>query len=924
MKRAGELSSNTGATIVGLRARNTERSNYTTFSWKKRPVRLKKIVSRMKQPRVLFVLGLLAIAALGFSVHYYTVLSAEIDSRLKGGFFDNSVGIFTSPFKVSVGDRLSKDELVGYLKAAGYQETSQQDDAASSRFRVKGDAVEIIPAKLVSAELGLVPVRIEIDKSDRVAALTSTETGKRVDSAGIEGELLASVRGDNRRKKIEVSFAEIPEHLRHAVLAVEDRRFFSHNGIDWRGIARALRADLDQGGIVQGGSTITQQLIKNAFLSSDRTIGRKLKEAAMAVILESRLSKEEIFTIYCNDVYLGQSGTFAVHGFGEAAQVYFEKNISDLTLGESAFLAGLIHAPNRYSTNRDLQRAIERRNIVLDSMTATEAVTADEAARAKAEPLKVKTAAPAGDYGTNYFIDYVQRFLEQRYGDAGPLQQRVYTTMDPRLQRAAFEAVTRQTGRLEKSFAKSARKGSAQPKLQAALVALDAHTGEVLAMVGGRDYNESQLNRATDARRQPGSTFKPFVYAAALGMRSYTPATLISDRPQTFSFDGGRAEYKPSNYHGAYSNRDVTLREALTRSLNIPAVELAMRVGLGNISDLAQECGMERPRAYPSMALGASEVTPLELAASYTAFANEGLALRPVPVKNVADSRKVSRVSAQGTRVFSPQVAYLLTNLMQSVVDSGTASQVRASGIKGAVAGKTGTSNDGWFVAYTPNMVCVVWVGFDDNTDLRLKASDSALPIWTDFMKEALELRPALGGDNFSRPGGIVTAEIDPTTGFLATPDCEERRQEIFISGTQPYATCSHDSFSDEELLAASYDGTGEPSDVLSSGYGKVTLTICAESGRLASGYCPRTKSVEFETGSEPLDLCSGDGHAGGARDGARSDAGDDAVTAALPVSTVSPVSTILTDRAAKKRAPVKGREPLKPDSGRLKPGEQQ
>ncbi len=920
MKRASESSSSTTATIIGSRTRRPE---YATFAWKKSPVSLRRIVSRIKQPRVLFVLGLLAIVTLGFSVHYYTVLSSEIDSRLKGGFLDNSVGIFTSPFKVNTGDRLSMDELVGYLKAAGYQEATPGDTASSSTFRVKANAVEIVPDKLISAELGLIPVRIEIDKSDRVAALTSTVTGKRVESTGIQGELLASVRGDDRRKKIEVRFSDIPEHLRQAVLAVEDRRFFSHNGIDWRGIARALQADLSQGGIVQGGSTITQQLIKNSFLSSDRTFGRKLKEAAMAVILESRLSKEEIFTIYCNDVYLGQTGTFAVHGFGEAAQVYFEKDISELTLGESAFLAGLIHAPNRYSTNRDSQRAIERRNVVLDSMLATEAVTEAEAARAKAEPLRIKTAAPAVDYGANYFIDYVQRFLDQRYGDAGPLQQRVYTTMDPRLQRAAFEAVTRQTEKLEKSFAKSARKGIAPPKLQAALVALDSHTGEVLAMVGGRDYNESQLNRATDARRQPGSTFKPFIYAAALGMRSYTPASLISDRPQTFSFDGGRAEYKPSNYHGAFSNRDVTLREALTRSLNVPAVELAMRVGLGNISDLVEECGMQRPQAYPSMALGASEVTPLELAAGYTAFANAGLALRPVPVKNVADNsasggRKTGKVVAQGTRVFTPQVAYLLTNLMQSVVDSGTASAVRASGLKGAIAGKTGTSNDGWFVAYTPNMVCVVWVGFDDNTDLRLKASDSALPIWTGFMKEAMELRTDLGGDSFTRPAGIVTAEIDPTTGFVATPECAERRQEIFISGTEPYATCTHDMYSDEDLLAASYDAAGDQIDSSSHGYGTVSLTICAESGRLASSYCARTRTIEFDIGSEPLEMCSGDAHAGRGDSG-----GETEMSPASSDSTVSPASLLPTGRAAKKRPPLPGLDAPKRELQNPKPNDQ-
>jgi penicillin-binding protein 1B len=503
-------------------------------------------------------------------------------------------------------------------------------------------------------------------------------------------------------------------------------------------------------------------------------------------------------------------------------------------------------------------------------MAETATITREQAEAAKNEPLQIAKRQTGNDYGASYFIDYAQRFVDERYGKKGALsRQRIFTTMDPRLQRAAHEAVTRQTSKLDKLYARPMRKGEQPERVQAALVALDAHTGEVVAMVGGRSYDESQLNRATDAKRQPGSTFKPFVYASALGMRSYTAASLISDTPQTFKYDGGRSEYKPTNYHGGFTNRNVTLREALARSLNVPAVELAMRVGLSNIADLAQNCGLERPRPYPSMALGASEVTPLELAGAYTAFANDGTALRPTPVKSVIGIDKNGmneKVSAVGTRVFSPQVAYLMTNLMQSVVDTGTAAKVRAMGFKGAVAGKTGTSNDGWFVGYTPSLVCAVWVGFDDNKDLRLKASDAALPLWVDFMNQALDLRPELGGSSFTRPGGIVTVDIDPATGLVASEECSEHRQEIFISGTEPLATCSHQTSEDESLVAGLDQQDSTRPDEEEVSYGSVNLEVCSDTGLLASSSCPRVIKRSFEIGKEPLGTCRGDLHAGTAR----------------------------------------------------------
>jgi penicillin-binding protein 1B len=831
------------------------------------PARLKSFANAVAQPGVLLVLGLIAISFSVMLIYYYSKFASEIDARLQGSL-DNSVGILTAPIKVAVGDRLPINDLIDYLRRAGYQQRSEAvDENLAGSFEVDGNALLVFPGD-TSIQAGLAPVAIQVDKNERVVSLTSPTTGERLSSASVEGELLASVRDGERRKKIRIQFSDIPENLRNAIVAAEDRRFFSHKGIDWHGIMRALKTDISQGEFAQGGSTLTQQIIKNDFLTPDRTLSRKLKEALMAIILESRLTKEQIFAFYCNDVYLGQSGTYAVNGFAQAAQVYFDKDLNDLTLSESAFLAGLTCAPNRYSPHRDLARAVERRNTVLDAMAETEAITREGAERAKAEPLEIKKHEIEDDDGVSYFIDYVQRFADSRLG-AGRVssQQQITTTIDPRLQHAAYTAVKRQTAQLDKLYARSARKNDQSRPVQAALVALDAHTGEVLAMVGGRSYDESQLNRATDSKRQPGSAFKPFVYATALSSRAFTAASTLSDTPQSFSYDGGRSQYKPSDYHGGFTNRDVTLREALTRSLNVPAVQLAMRAGLSNVATVAERSGLDRPRAYPSMALGTSEVTPLQLAGAYTAFANYGTALQPIPVKSISSRDKThaaQQVRASGANVFSPQVAYLMTNLLQGVVDHGTASRIRAMGLKGAIAGKTGTSSDGWFVGYTPNVICAVWVGFDDNRDLRMKASDTALPMWADFMTQALELRPDLGGDSFNKPGGIVTVVIDPTTGCLAGPESASRIQEIFIAGTEPTSNCSQmaeDSTQLPEIEDESPVDSVSDKEKDTEGEETVSVEVCSLTGLLASPDCPETEKRTFRAGEEPHTTCRADFH---------------------------------------------------------------
>jgi penicillin-binding protein 1B len=582
----------------------------------------------------------------------------------------------------------------------------------------------------------------------------------------------------------------------------------------------------------------------------------------MSLILESRLSKQDIFALYCNDVYLGQSGRYAIRGFAEAAEAYFDKKLNDLTLAESAFLAGLVHAPNRYSARRDPSHALARRKEVLDAMVELEGISSEEAERAQLEPLQFVKHEAKDDLGLSYFIDYTERFVEERYGwRALASQTRLNTTLDMRLQQAAYDSVVHNTERIDRLTARKGKKRSSLPPVQAALVAIDPHSGEILAMIGGRNYDESQLNRATDAFRQPGSTFKPFIYASALSRRSCTAATLLSDRPQSFSYDGGRSQYKPTDYGGGFGNRDVTLGEALSRSLNVPTVQLAEEMGISTIANFAESCGLPKPRLYLSTALGASEVTLLDLAAGYTTFAGDGIARRPTPVKGICwpETDISEAVVSSSTQPLSPQTAFLITDMSRSVLNGGTASRARTLGFKGDAAGKTGTSRDGWFVGYTPNLLCAVWVGFDDNRDLGLKGSDSALPIWVDFMKRALEIRPELGG-KFSQPGGLTSALIDPTTGLLACDKCPRSQLMLFLSGTEPMSMCTHDLPEEETVLAseesespADQGGDDEATGELS---GEVTFEVCSETGLLPSSECRSLKERIVTWRDLPIGTC--------------------------------------------------------------------
>ncbi|HEV3470965.1 MAG TPA: PBP1A family penicillin-binding protein [Pyrinomonadaceae bacterium] len=732
-------------------------------------------------------LAVIAFAAVAAFTYFYWHYSNVVDERLASGYLTSRAGIYAAPRVLRTGQKLSPERLAAILRRAGYVDAGEAGRVWSGRFRLEGGGVLIEPSPTSAAgsAQGFASVRVGFDGRGHVKSITAD--GTPLDSYALEPETLTNDAGVKTAGRDALTYADIPPVLARAILSVEDRRFFEHGGLDLWGVARALKSwgGAGEDDAVQGGSTITQQLVKNTYLTPERTLRRKLREAVLASVVERRLPKQDIFALYCNEIYLGQRGSVAVRGVQQAARLYFGKELKGLTLAEAATIAGMIRSPGRYAPDRHPEQARSRRNAVLAAMLRDRHVTPEEARAASAEPVRVVTASAAqADAVAPHFIDYVNRAVEARRAaepEGGEL--RVYTTLDLELQQLAERAVTEQLARLEKVF-----RGAKRP--DAALVALDPRTGHVLAMVGGRDYAGSQLNRATDARRQPGSVFKPVVYAAALE-GGVSPLTLSLDAPREFAYDR-RARYRPANYGGGYSMHEVTLRAALVRSLNVVTVETAMRAGLSRVSTLAEKLGLPRPEPYPSLALGTTEATPLEVATAYTAFAAGGRVARPTPLLRVDDgtggSGDIGEV--ESAQVLKPSTSYMLTDMLGAVIERGTARAARGA-LKGvAAAGKTGTARDGWFAGYTPNLVCVVWVGFDDGTELGLTGADSALPVWTEFVGRAIELRPELGGEYFERPASITTVEVDSETGLRASASCPHRERVAVTHALAPMYEC--------------------------------------------------------------------------------------------------------------------------------------
>jgi penicillin-binding protein 1B len=745
--------------------------------------------------RRLRLLGLATLAVLAVFVAALVTYSSVALARFGRVEARRATLMYAAPQPLVAGLHVRRADLAGTLARLKYAET-RTTPTAPGQYRRAGGVWEIYLRGADGAGAQL--VRLDL-KDERVARVT--RSGNDIGAAALEPEILASADDRPGEEHRPVRLADVPLVFLNAILAAEDHRFFEHGGLDARGLMRAAWTNMRAGRVMQGGSTITQQLIKNRLLGARRTFWRKLNEAWLATLVEWRYSKAQILEAYLNEIYLGQRGGLAVRGVGAAARVYFRKEIHQLTPAEAALLAGMVRAPNSYSPTVDPERARGRRDVVLTRMRELGMLSEADYKTARAETVRVPPAATAAQPAA-YFTDYVRLELEQRWGDVSEnIGARIYTSLDPVLQRFAEAAVVRGLDRLETQWP---RLGRPEPtrRLQAALVALDPATGEIRALVGGRDYQVSQYNRAALARRQPGSAFKPFVYLAALrprgGPPALTAASIVEDSPITLTV--GNDTWSPRNYGDRYEGR-VTVRRALELSLNAATVRVAEKVGLPAVIETARGLGLESPLAeVPAIVLGVFETTPVELARAYLPLANNGLRPAGVIAVHAVHDRDgpIEAPETAPVAALTPAEAYLMTSLLEGVIQSGTGAAVRGLGVSGAVAGKTGTTNDGrdaWFVGYTPRLLTVVWIGFDGGDAHGLSGAEAALPMWADFMKQAIESSPHPG---FEVPSGISFAQIDVSNGLIANRFCPVVARETFLVGTEPPACGEHGGIVDQ------------------------------------------------------------------------------------------------------------------------------
>ena len=761
----------------------------------KTSLRLKKILKSALFYSSIALAVAFIISAFGF-IYFYSYYSSIVEKRIAAGFWHNRAGIYAAPRTLQKDQKISKESVVELLRRSGYIEKDSPDTVWNGSFTVNDASVEIKTNNYFGTKAETAIIKFSGNKIESISSGASN-----LENYEIEPEMLAGRSEAKRASNHVLKYEEIPENLRDAILTAEDQRFFEHHGLDLRGIARAIYQNIANYEIKQGGSTITQQLVKNTFLSPERSFRRKFEEAFLSIALENQMSKEDIFALYCNEIYLGQYGSAGVHGVEQAARAYFDKDLKDLNLTEAAAIAAMIKNPNHFAPHKKEAEAKLRRDWILTKMRETGKVSPEQAQTAlKTEPALAK---PKRDDQTiaPYFVDAATKVLTDEFR-RDPFNtnynMRVYTTIDTQLQTVAEQAVTNHLSKLDKIYR---QKGL---NLQASLVAIDPKTGHILAMVGGKDYRESQFNRATEARRQPGSTFKPFIYATALE-HGRTPMSVFYDRATAFVYDNGKP-YKPANYGGSYTNDKITMKTALAKSSNVVAVEAAMDIGLTKVARQAKVFGFENIEAYPSMALGTMEVTPLQLAAAYAVFANGGREVNPTFIsKIISGEDNIVYQSMPGeNQIISEKTAFMITDMLEAVVERGTARKANgALGKSVAFAGKTGSSKDGWFVGYTPNLVTVAWVGFDENEDIGSTGGEIALPLWTDFMKAAVRIRPEFGGESFPMPKGLVTVDIDPETGMLASAYCPHSETVVVPSSASSNIKClRHEPDLPETLLA--------------------------------------------------------------------------------------------------------------------------
>jgi penicillin-binding protein 1B len=739
------------------------------------------------------------VAFLAFVGYSYVVLTKKFESSRR---WDLPSRIYSDATQIVPGMTIPRSLLEEKLNHVGYH-------AAVSRvtnpgeYRYAGNTLEIYLQNFEypDIEFRALPVVIDMDGAT-VRAIHRLDDGVALRGIRIEPELITSIYNNEMEDRLPVALSAVPKTLTDAIIAVEDKGFYSHHGLSITGTLGALRTDLKNRSTTHGGSTLTQQLIKNLYRRFDRTWGWKVTEALYALLLEARYSKNDILAAYVNEIYLGQNGAVQIMGVEQASQVYFGKHVTYLTLPEAATIAGIIHSPNVENPLKYPERARPRRDLVLSLMREQNLITPEQYDAAVATPVTT-TKFPKTSRSAPFFVDLVLKQLKETHPETQLRTEglRIFTTLDTIMQRSAEQSLDEGIASLNKRY--SYLRNSPTP-LEGVVLTIQPGTGYVKALVGGRSYSKTQFNRAIQARRQPGSLFKPFVYATAMdparGQQAFTAATVLDDSP--ISVRTGNAVWTPQNYDLKYHGH-VTVREALAHSYNIPAVRAAMNAGVPNVIKTASTIGIESPLApYPSVALGAFEVTPLEIAYAYSAFANLGVKAEPISILAVSTSDGVLLESREVKmkRVAGAGVSYVMNQILKDVFIYGTGSKARLMGFTRPFAGKSGTTSsyrDAWFIGYSPRILSLVWLGFDDGHSVRLAGGDACVPIWTTNMTRIGGLVPEV---DWKRPDDVVERRIDPESGMLATPYCPQTKDEIFVAGTEPTSVCPI------------HAGSGEPS----------------------------------------------------------------------------------------------------------------
>ena len=794
---------------------------------------------------------------MGITFSYYSSKYKQVvNERLAKPLFNQTPRIYAAPREVRVGQKLTAGSIAQQLRTAGYTPPGSNASPMGT-YELRGNNIAVHPgAQSYHSQEGAT-----ISFENGMVTSISGDANQQLSAYELEPQLITSLsEGANRAKRRLVTYDELPPDLVKAVTSIEDKRFFSHSGVDYISLFGWIYHDLIGDRRYRGGaSTITMQLSRNFFdLTRARSIRRKIIETAITFQLEHRYTKQQIFQMYVNEIPLGQQGSFGIYGVGEAAQAYFGKDVRQLDLAECALLAGMIQQPSALNPyHHGGKRAIARRNVVLGAMVDTHAITEAQAEAARQEPLHLAPGSIDGGLAP-YFIDIVHDQIVRNYGEQQYSSQglRVYSSLDPDLQEVANDAVGEGMKTVDELVAKRRAKAKHPESIaspQVALVALNPHTGQILALVGGRNYGISQLNHAT-AHRPTGSIFKPFVYAAAFntslagtqlttppevvetaadanpndgstivgdpqqsgatppptdpGLRHglFTEVTLLNSDPQTF--EGG---YSPHNY-GHHGTGEVTARFALQYSLNNATVELAQMVGYDNVAALARDAGISDAKGTPAIALGAYSATPIDMAGAYTTFANNGTRIIPWEIASVraANGDPISDHQPDMKPILDPRIAYLTTNMLQNVMNAGTGAGVRARGFQAPAAGKTGTSHDAWFAGYTSNLICVIWVGNDDYSNVKFEGAQLAAPIWAEFMKHAVQLPQYSDTRDFPIPQGVNLVKLDKNTNLLADPTCPEDYYAAFLDGTAPNNTCSHPN-GDQRNFFQKIFGLGAP-----------------------------------------------------------------------------------------------------------------